>query len=55
MVARNVDQTITLKHNGRHVPLGRGAAEKVWVSALPLLQSELQLDEQQQPVSPAPL
>ncbi len=55
MVARNVDQTITLKHNGRHVPLGRGAAEKVWVSALPLLQPEFQLDEQQQPVSPAPL
>jgi len=55
MVARNVDHTITLKHNGRHVPLGRGAAEKVWVSALPLLQPELQLDERQQPVSPAPL
>lgn len=55
MVARNVDQTITLKHNGRHVPLGRGAAEKVWVSALPLLQPEFLPDEQQQPVSPAPL
>ena len=55
MVARNVDQTITLKHNGRHVPLGRGAAEKVWVSALPLLQPELPQDEQRPRVSPAPV
>jgi DtxR family Mn-dependent transcriptional regulator len=40
MVAHNADHTLTLQVNERRVPLGRGAAERVWVSALP----ELELD-----------
>lgn len=55
MVARNADQTLTLKHDGRHVPLGHGAAEKVWVSALPELPPDFQLDEPPPRTSPAPL
>ncbi|MBI2688281.1 MAG: metal-dependent transcriptional regulator [Acidobacteria bacterium] len=55
MVAHNVDQTLTLQVNGRHVPLGNGAAEKVWVSALPALEPILELDEQQPRTSPARL
>ena len=54
MVARNVDQTVTLNVNGRHVPLGNGAAEKVWISALPLLEPDYRLDEQHPQASPAP-
>jgi DtxR family Mn-dependent transcriptional regulator len=44
MIARNADETLTLCVNGRHVPLGNGAAEKVWVSALPSLERALQPD-----------
>jgi Fe2+ transport system protein FeoA len=38
MIARNADLTLTLQVNERHIPLGRGAAERVWVSALPVLE-----------------
>lgn len=41
MVSTNADQTITLQVDGQPVPLGRSAAEKVWVNALP----SLSLDE----------
>lgn len=48
MVSQNVDQTITLLIGRRLVALGSGAAEKVWISALP----ELRPDEQ--PAQPSP-
>lgn len=38
MVARNVDQTLTLRVAGGTVPLGSGAAERVWVTLLPSLE-----------------
>ena len=38
MITRNADQTLTILVNGRHIPLGNAAAEKVWVSALPSLE-----------------
>jgi DtxR family Mn-dependent transcriptional regulator len=44
MVAHNADHTLSLLVNGRHVPLGHGAAEKVWISALPSLESSSPLD-----------
>jgi DtxR family Mn-dependent transcriptional regulator len=31
MVSRNYDDTYTLRIDGRHIPLGRAAASKVWV------------------------
>jgi len=31
VMSQNYDQTLTLRINGRDVPLGRAAAEKVWV------------------------
>ncbi|HEU0120008.1 MAG TPA: metal-dependent transcriptional regulator [Bryobacteraceae bacterium] len=37
LLSHNADQTVTLLVGGCPVPLGRGAAEKVWVSALPAL------------------
>lgn len=40
MVARNADQTVTLLLGGRQIPLGAGAAEKVWVTSLPALRDE---------------
>ncbi len=45
MMARNADQTLTLLIEGRQIPLGFGAAQKVWVSALPSLDSSPELDE----------
>ena len=45
MISRNADQTLSLLVNGRHVPLGNGAAEKVWVTSLPSLQAPSPLDE----------
>lgn len=39
MLAHNADQTLSLLVNGRHVPLGHGAAEKVWITVLPSLES----------------
>lgn len=47
LLARNADQTLTLQVAGRQIPLGNGAAEKVWVSALPSLEPALQPDEPQ--------
>jgi DtxR family transcriptional regulator, Mn-dependent transcriptional regulator len=32
VIARNYDETITLRIGGVSVPLGRGAAAKVWAS-----------------------
>lgn len=49
LLARNADQTVTLNLGARHVPLGTGAAEKVWVSALP----ELRPDARPPQASPA--
>lgn len=40
MVSRNADQTVTLLLGGRQIPLGTGAAERVWVTSLPRLQDE---------------
>jgi DtxR family Mn-dependent transcriptional regulator len=45
MLSRNADQTLSLLVDGRHVPLGNGAAEKVWVSSLPPLEQPSPLDE----------
>lgn len=47
MVSRNADHTLSLLVDGRHVPLGHGAAEKVWVSALPSLETPSPLAGQQ--------
>lgn len=55
MVSANVDQTLSLKHDGRQITLGSGAAERIWVSALPQLHSQPQPDEPQPSSSPAPL
>jgi len=38
MVSRNVDQTVTLRVQSKAVPLGSAAAERVWVTLLPVLE-----------------
>lgn len=41
VLARNYDDTLTLTIDGRHIPLGRAAASKVWVRAVELRRSPI--------------